>query len=67
MENNTDKELKTLFKQLSRLDASIFYLEHMIEALDSKIDKHDVKVSIKILKKIRNEKQAKLSKLISKN
>ena len=62
-----DKELETLFNQLSRLDASIFYLEHVIHALDTEIDRHDVEVSIKILKKIRNEKRSRLHKLVSGN
>lgn len=67
--NTTDKEeeLKTLFSQLSKLDAAIFYLEHVIESLDTKIDKNDVDVSIKILKKLRNEKQTRLTELTSKN
>lgn len=64
MENN-DTELKTLFSQLSRLEASIFYLEHII--LESEVDKYDIDVSIKILKKIRNSKQDRLNEIISKN
>lgn len=63
----TDKEIKTLFSQLSKLDAAIFYLEHVIKSLDTKIDKNDVNLSTKILKKLRNEKRARLTELTSRN
>ena len=61
------EEIKTLLKQLSRLDASIFYLENVVDSFESKLDQEDIDISIKLLKKIRNDKLALLNNYISKN
>ena len=62
-----NEEIKTLFSQLSRLEASLFYLENMIESFYNDIDKDDVEISIKTLKELRDKKQARLNELIFKN
>ena len=63
--DNKDDKIKTLLKQLSKLDASIFYLENVVDSLESKLDQNDVDVSIKILMKIRNDKFALLNNYLS--
>lgn len=62
-----EEDIKILLKQLSRLDASIFYLENVVDSFESKLDQEDIDMSIKLLIKIRNDKQALLNNYLSSN
>lgn len=62
-----EDQIKMLLSQLSRLEAAIFYLEHVATTLDSNLDKTDVETSINLLTKIKNDKQSLLKNLTSRN